>query len=486
VTGTHVLARGIGLRSSDRATARALAGPASVVIAAAWWLGEVTRAWAGRDAPSVTVGAGLIAIAVLLVRPQDVLPARVLWLATAISTAAFIVALTAPTGWRGAPVAAVYVSSTWLAVVVAAALVRQPALSAWLIVVVVGSAAAEFMGGWLAWWGGRDPSAPMVGTFFWHNPFAAFLMPGALIGLACWIWQDRLFALLGLVSFCLGTVGIVYSTSRATLACFGAGALVIAVMGGLGPRPLRAGRQLVVAAVIAAACTYFVAGPPFFSHRTSPFDAIQARTTGQSLGQNGGYRLDFWHEALTVFRAHPLTGGGYKSLVAESLGRVPRSWPLSPYAHNAYLQALSDGGLVLAVPFLLAVVAVVVLTVRSVVRCARRRDPSILGFAVPVALGAVLLHSGVDFDWTYAADFAMAAVLSGVVLGWHLHEGRRDVPAPAPTRARMTRRASTAAALVGVALLGLSAWVIREGDHRANLQVTAGHETSVAVKDRPA
>src|SRR3954467_14227774 len=75
------------------------AGPASALVATAWWLLEVTRSWGGWDAPSVTVGAALTAVAVALVRPHRVLPAVIPALAAAISAAAFLVALTAPTGW---------------------------------------------------------------------------------------------------------------------------------------------------------------------------------------------------------------------------------------------------------------------------------------------------------------------------------------------------------------------------------------------------
>ena len=102
------------------------AAPAVAVIAAAWWLVEVTRAWAGRDRPSVTVGAILIAVALVLVRPDRVLPRTVIALAAAISVGAFVVPLTADTGWAGSPDAAIYVCGAWLAVLVAAVVKSRP------------------------------------------------------------------------------------------------------------------------------------------------------------------------------------------------------------------------------------------------------------------------------------------------------------------------------------------------------------------------
>jgi O-antigen ligase len=262
------------------------------------------------------------------------------------------------------------------------------------------------------------------------------------------------------------SIGVVYSTSRASLAVFILGFALTAVMALIGPERWRSLRQLALAAVIGAIATFFVGGPPFFPHRSSPVAGEQARAAGQSLGQNGGYRLDFWREALTAFRRHPVTGGGYKSLVHESAGHVPSSWPLTPYAHNGYLQPLAEGGLILGIPFLLAAALVAFLCVRILFRGFVRRRAAAESVVVAIALSMVMLHSGVDFDWTYAADFAMFAILAGLVVGFTIRD--RDRPHP-PRYGRMARFALVGCLLVGVGTLGVSAWVQRDGNHTINL-----------------
>ena len=451
------------------------AGPLAAALAVGWWLVEVTRAWAGRDAPSVTVGAILVAVAVAIVRPHRVLPRSAIYLATAVSIGAFVVPLTADTGWRGAPDAAIYTSGAWLVVVVAAVVVDRPDWTLLLLTMVAGSAAVQFMSGWDGWWGGEDPKRPMLGTFYWHNPYAAFLIPGGLLGLAFWIWRERLFALLGILCFTFATVGIVYSTSRASLATFVVGVVLVAVTVLVGTNRWRSLRQLAIAAAVAVGATIFVGGPPFFPHRSSPLATQHARTAGESLGTNGGYRLDFWRESLTVFGHHPFSGGGYKSLVAQSIDHVPKSWPLSPYAHNGYLQALGEGGLVLGVPFLLAVIALAFFCVRRLIRgiVQRRLPPEQV--VVAIALGCLFLHSGVDFDWTYAADFALTAIVAGLLLGQELRERAQAVdPAAEPSQpGQKARLLTVACVIVGIGLLGLSAWTIRHGNHTVNLPVTS-------------
>jgi O-antigen ligase len=450
---------------------RANAGLATVVVASGWWLIEVTRAWAGRDAPSVTVGAILVAIAVVFARPDRFLPPLVLLLAGAISIGSFVVPLFADTGWAGAPDAAVYTCGAWLAVVVAACVASRPDAMVWFLTLVAISAPIQFLSGWLGWWGGDDPSRPMLGTFYWHNPYAAFLIPGGLVGLLLWTWRHRLFSALGLVCFTFASVGIWFSTSRAGLATFVLGVVLVCVAAAVRAERWEALRQIAIAAAIGVAAAFFVSGPPFFSHRASPLTAEQTRAQTQHLTTNAGQRVDFWHQALIVFQHHPITGGGYKSLVSQAVGHAPKDMPLSPYAHNGYLQALGEGGLVLGVPFLLAVIIVAVVVVKNLFRgLVRPGDLPIERIVLAIALGCVMLHAGVDFDWSYAADFGMAALLAGLVIG---QSGRRPAAAPPMVSRRYRAAALVGCVLAGMALLGVSAWVMRHGNHTVNLSVTS-------------
>jgi hypothetical protein len=147
------------------------------------------------------------------------------------------------------------------------------------------------------------------------------------------------------------------------------------------------------------------------------------------------------------------------------VGHVSASWAFSPLAHNGYLQALSDGGLLLGVPFLLGVAFLAWWVVSALVRSVRRRDFSTEAFVIPLCLGALLAHSAVDFDWTYAADFAVVAVLAGLVAGsrWS---------AAASSRPGRGSRLVAAAVLAGVALTGVAAGAAWSGDLHQSLPIT--------------
>jgi O-antigen ligase len=457
-------------RALDRVWADA---PVALVLAAcAWWLLVAPRLEGGRGAGAVTGGAILTALATLATQPHRFVPRGAIWLALAVSAAAFGVALTAPTGWAGASTAATYVCVSWTLVAVGAAAVRDRRVPNLVMLVLVGGALVEVAESWLAWWGGSDPTHPIVGTFYWYNPFAAFLLAGTVIALSMWLRRSGPIAAFGLVGFLLGTIGIVYSTSRATTACFSVAVLGVLLLQA-GSRGLAGLRRVLIAIGASLFMVWAVAGPPFFPHRVLPYVSSGGRTTGQSLSQNGGYRVDFWREAIGVFRRHLLTGGGYHSLATAAIGHVPRTWPLTPLAHNGYLQALSDGGLLLGVPFLLAVALITWFVITGLVRAVRTHDFSTGALAVPLCLGALLAHSAVDFDWSYAADFAVVAILAGLVAATRWNASRQEQQGEPTQRAS---RLVASAVLAGVALTGLAAGVAWHGDFKQSLPI--GHVSS--------
>lgn len=447
---------------------RAEAPLASVLAACAWWLVWAPRLSGGRGAGAVTGGAILTGLATLAIQPHRYVPRGAVWLALAVSVGAFGVALTAPTGWAGAPAAASYVCVSWTLVAVAAAVVRDKRAPNLILLLVVAGVLVEVAESWLPWWGGADASQPLDGTFYWWDPFAAFMLAGSVIALSFFLRRTGPIAAFGFAGFVLGTIGIVYSTSRAAGACFAIAVGCVCVVHAFS-RGLAGVRRVGIALVATAFAVWAIAGPPFFTHRVTPFASTATRATGQSLSQNGGYRLDFWREAIGVFRRHPLTGGGFHSLSAEAIGHVPAGWPLSPLAHNGYLQALSDGGLILGVPFLLAAALLVWFVLSGLLRSAQRRDFSTTALVAPLCLGALLAHSAVDFDWSYAADFAVVAIVGGVVAGTRWSQSR-------PDKKRSASRLVAAAALVGVALTGVAAVTAWSGDFKQSLPI--GHASS--------
>jgi hypothetical protein len=252
-------------------------------------------------------------------------------------------------------------------------------------------------------------------------------------------------------------VGVVLSTSRAAMAC-----LVVGLVLTVAPLVLRAGRRGLARVIGAAAGSglfqFLLTGPPLFPHRASAFAGTAARAAaGETLSQNSSYRVQFWHEALSLWHRFPLSGGGFGSLADGSVGRTPTGWALTPYAHEGYLQVLSDGGLLLAAPFAVALA----LIGSRLLRIARGASPAGRSTSIEIALGgalcALLAHSLVDIDTSFPVLLAAIGLLGGAVIATASGE-----------RPRSRRPAAIAVAAVALAT-AFGAWATTLVRHDARL-----------------
>jgi hypothetical protein len=386
----------------------------SIVALLAIWAVPFTRATGGRG-----VHNELLFVAALLV----LLPAIRVWraptgsvvLAALTAAAALLVCVFAPSGWYGSDVAAGYAIAAAM-FLAARRYVRDAERRTLIAAGVCLAGLYQFSQAFTAWWGGRDPAAEMSGTFYWHNPYAAFLLPGAIIGLGLILTRHSPWNAVGWVSTPLCTAGVVFSSSRATQAPLAVGFVLVLA---LGLRNRASVIRGIGATAATAAVTLALPGPPLFPHYSAPWAATAARGARQSLSQNGGFRTEFWREALQVAAHHPVVGSGYHVLATASALYTPSGWARSPQAHDGYLQALSDGGLLLGVPFLLAVAIVLAWALRRVWAAMRRRGegqgPDIVQLCAGIALLGGLAHSAVDFDWSHPSILVEAALLAACV-----------------------------------------------------------------------
>ncbi|HWF40823.1 MAG TPA: O-antigen ligase family protein [Acidothermaceae bacterium] len=434
-------------------------------LAAAYLTMPFAQATGGRDSWALTKAAVVVLVALLAAKPWQRLRVGTLALAVAVALAALTVCLVTPPGWFGATRASSYGvgAGAFIAVASYARSVRR----AYLIGAIVAAAGAvQFCWSFVAWWGGRDQSIPMVGTFYWHNQYAAFLLAPALIALTLLVNHRPPWRLVGWVVAPLAVAGVVYSSSRGGLGILIGGWLLIGVLA-FRVKPNRGALvRWLAASVLAAGVTLAISGPPFFASSSSPFASTEARASaGGTADASSSYRVQMWHEAVIVFDHHPVAGVGYGALESTAAKLTPANWPRSPLAHNDYLQALAEGGLLLGVPFLAACAAIGVGLLRGLRSRARRRVLDVRTGLI-VGAGALMAHAAIDFDWTYPALFTLAAIVSAAAIAPALRRPdhptpRADVRHPARPRVRV--------ALVAVLAIAIGAGGI--AGHRGGLQL---------------
>jgi O-antigen ligase len=389
-----------------------------VAIAVGAALLPFTHAVGGRNAWALTETAATTLPAFFAVRPWRSVRTGVLLTAGAVAAAAMGVCLATAPGWFGANRAASYGLAAILFVTVSAYARRVRRLEA-LAALVVFAGGVEFFWAFLPWWGGRNPGIAMSGTFYWHNQFGAFMLAPALIGCIFVVLGRSPTRSVGWIVTPFVVSGVIFSSSRGSMLMLILGWLTVGVFTlTLKGRVHRSLFRWFAISVLAIAVSFALAGPPIFTHFHLPWSAVQMRdSTGGTATESSQYRVLMWREAITVFVHHPAAGVGYGALPSAAEKLTPASWPRSPLAHNDYLQALADGGLLLGLPFLLGCAAIAVRLGRQLLDVARRRVTDPLRVGVAIAGLALMGHAAIDFDWSYPALFTLAAIVTGLGVG---------------------------------------------------------------------
>jgi O-antigen ligase len=386
-----------------------------VLLALLWWGTGLVWGTGGRDPHVLSVGLLLVCVAAVATRPWERLRPLSLAMSLVPGAAAFLICLVSPTGWAGADVAASWAYTGLLCGLVAAWAVdarRRYILCLALVIAPLGT----FAKGWLAWWAGQDPSRPFIGTFYWHNQEAAFLLIGAVSALGLILNSNRSARALGWLAVGLCGAGVVLTTSRATMFCLVV-CLVLVLLACASRRAWRQVLQVAAASGVIFALATLLTGPPFFAHRGGALAGTAARSqAGESLGANGGHRLDDWAAAIRVTKHWPLTGTGFHGFASGSaLPAAGGQGSNTPFAHNGFLQAFVDGGVPLGVVVCAVVGIVLLAATRQAVRARLASDWATLSAAAAL-LGATF-HSAVDFDWTYPALLAGSGLVAVLASG---------------------------------------------------------------------
>ncbi|HZT65530.1 MAG TPA: O-antigen ligase family protein [Acidimicrobiales bacterium] len=372
-------------------------------------LAHVLLSSAGRDLGVMAPAIGLTLPAAVLTAPWRRLTPTTLALAGAVPLGALVVCLVTPLHFDYSRDLAVWGYGAAAAVAFfgfARTLDRREALGS--AVCVIGF--YEFWKSFVAWKGGNDPSAHMLGTFYEQDMFGAFMMGCALLGLGLALRGRSWARLVGLVTTPVAAAGVVFSASRASEGLLGVLFLVGAavVIPASRARWRDAGTWLAVGAV-AAGLVVLLTSPLVFPGRghwgTAGISATTSRTGGDSAGFSFKTRTIYWKVAVDDFTAHPLVGQGFGSygLTFGEHGMVQQGARASRYAHDGVLQNLAEGGLVAGLPLAAAVLGVGFLAVEALLASTwlREAEGAVIGGGL-AALG-LAVHALVDFDWTFPA-----------------------------------------------------------------------------------
>jgi len=281
----------------------------------------------------------------------------------------------------------------------------------------------------------RETPFPAFGPFPNRNHYAGYMemlapLPFALIAARAVRRQSWLFY--GFAGVVMAT-SVFVSLSRAGMMSVVAGIAFVAMLSARvkpkrAPRhvrdavlvPSRAERAFLIVKRIggAAAITlaiivgvFWIGAEGLINRAADSIDSINAedKSPGELFA-----RQEIWKDTWKMVRAHPFTGSGLGAFnsVFPNYARHDGMYKVD-YAHNDYLQALADGGVVAG----LLALAFIALLGRSVWRATRADDPLEAGLALASGAGlfALLVHSAFDFNLQIPSNALLFIFLSAMV-----------------------------------------------------------------------
>ena len=213
-------------------------------------------------------------------------------------------------------------------------------------------------------------------------------------------------------------------------------------------------RAAAVAAVVLAlaglAVTLARAGT-IWHEFTNPVATQVSNSKGRLGALGSGNRWSWWQEAWTGFTEHPLGGTGAGTFQFTDLRLRDSSDVTAREPHNTPLQFLSETGIV---GFLLYVGA----AAAALLAAWRRRGGA--GTALGLVVATFLLHTAVNYDWSFLGVSGPFLLLGGVVAAR---------PAPAPVRRPLLAVAATLFALGCVYSLA-APWLSQRAEAKLHLE----------------
>src|SRR2546425_3854463 len=316
---------------------------------------------------------------------------------------------------------------------------------------------AVVIAGWLCliglfiFWGANTPGLRWSSTFYWPNPFAAFLLLVLPVELSRYVHATGTREALphGALSVLLAGSLVLTYTRGAWVSL-----LLIVPLALLTVRPAswtRTVSRLALAGLATAiAVAVLIRSPGSGSGLVIEdlFGRVASASDAQDYAVQG--RLRFWRAGLAIFMDHPMVGTGPGTFGAMHTAYQRDVRYYARDAHSLYVQTASEGG-VMGLAALAVMLSVLVATWGSALRAASKTPADPLGVGIGLGGAAFFVPSGPGMDWMFSANPPVGKVLAGA-LAWFARDGAAGVAPVRSTMVRWQRRAVIGVLVVASAL----------------------------------
>ncbi len=307
------------------------------------------------------------------------------------------------------------------------------------------------IGGWLClvalflFWGADNPAMRWYATFYWPNPFAAFLLLLLPVALVHFLHARgaREGLAHGAITLLLA-VALVLTYSRGAWVSLGL-ITPLALLVLHPPSWIRlVGRVVLLALLVMLSVVLLTRGAALRDASGGVVGRAASVSRFDDYSIQG--RLNFWGAGLRIFRDYPIfgTGAGTFGAIHPVYQRDVRFYAKD--AHNLYLQTAAEMGLVGAIALAILLVSIAALWIRTL-HATRNTGAYPLVAGVGLGLIAFFVHSALDMNWSFPANPAMAFALAGALAAY---DSAFQAP---PARSRLAMRSAGWRRLGAVILL---------------------------------
>ena len=232
----------------------------------------------------------------------------------------------------------------------------------------------------------------LTSTFWWPNPFAGYLLFSLPLALYWFLKSGKELKkklLPGLVLVLIFASFILTGSRGAFLSI-----LLVAPAFYFFRKPSK--KDIVSILLILLLSAILIAGINFLKQDGFRF-ASHAKKSFTDSDLSSSIRLNYWRGSWEIFKDYPVFGSGL-----GTFGTIYPQYQKEPisagkYAHNLYLEMLSESGMFVLILFIIFLASVY---------WPARKNLKEKKYALPLFIGtlAFLIHNGADIDWHFGAN----------------------------------------------------------------------------------
>lgn len=249
-----------------------------------------------------------------------------------------------------------------------------------------------------------------VGSFYWHNQMAGFLLFLIPILLNFCVRVRQLFFKMGFfLMLVIAVVAMILTYSRGGWLSIIVALPLFSIFAKNRLSYLAVGLS---AFILAFLITIFSILPVSIIERTS---SIGQDVSGANRTVSGNLRMTVWQNSLKMIKDYPIFGVGPGAFGSVYYKYQSTPWLYAKDAHNYFLQFAAELGLVGLLGFVLFSLSIVLLVISVREKVSDEKGYMLLP-GVIVALAASYVHAFVDVDWSRISLFLMFWVFMTVVV----------------------------------------------------------------------